>query len=161
MIRAGTCGALRDDLADGSLVVATGAVREDGLTPRLVPPSYPAIASPAAHRALAAAAERSGTPITDGVVLTEDRFYPSAAQPQNWAPWQACHVVAVEMEAAPLFVIAALHGAAAGGIFTVDGNPTRGPQDMTAYDPHRAVVAEGKARMLRIALDALIDTEPP
>ena len=43
IIRAGSCGALVDGIADGELIVATGAVREDGLSPRLAPISYPCL----------------------------------------------------------------------------------------------------------------------
>lgn len=158
LLRAGTCGAVRDHLPDGSLVIATGAVREEGLTPKLVPLGYPALADHRLVAALADASTAAATPFTTGVVLTDDRFYPSEALGQDWQVWHASGVVAVEMEAAALFVIAALHGRAAGGIFTVDGNPTRAAEDMSDYDPHREVVAAGKSRMLRIALETLAAT---
>lgn len=64
------------------------------------------------------------------------------------------NVCAVEMELATLLIIAALHGARAGGIFTSDGNMTE-EADMTEYDPHRSVVEDGVSTMLKIALDAL------
>ncbi|MFN8455363.1 MAG: hypothetical protein U0401_11965 [Anaerolineae bacterium] len=32
-LSAGTCGSLHDDIADGDLVISTGAVREEGLNP--------------------------------------------------------------------------------------------------------------------------------
>jgi hypothetical protein len=59
------------------------------------------------------------------------------------------------MELAPLFVIASLHDVKAGGILTVDGNPTLAAEDMSEYDPYRPVVEEGITRMLEIAIDAL------
>jgi len=161
LIRAGTCGALLDELRDGSLLLASGAVREEGTTPRLVPLAYPALA----HRQVLAALEE--TLVDEGVsepavglVLTTDTFYPSPVRPPDWRTWQTSRVMAVEMEMATLFVIASLHGARAGGILTVDGNPTRAAQDMSEYDPHRPVVEEGVGRMLRIALDALASLAP-
>jgi uridine phosphorylase len=158
IIRAGTCGALRDDISDGDLVIATGAVRDDGLSPRLVPLSYPAVSDPRVVGALMAAAEAAGVGCHRGVVLTSDLFYPSAALGGiEWTVWQQSRVVAVEMELAALLVIAALHGIAAGGILTVDGNPTLAASDMSEYDPHRQTVVDGKARMLEVALDALTD----
>ncbi len=160
MIRAGTCGAVRDDVADGDAVIATGAVREEGLTPRLIPLGYPAVADHSIVAALVAEAAAEGARVHLGPVLTTDLFYPSDALGQDWKVWQASRVAAVEMEAAALFVIAALHGLAAGGIFTADGNPTRGAEDMSGYDPHRQVVAEGVDRILRIALRALVRVDP-
>lgn len=164
LIRAGTCGALRDDLDDGALVVATGAVRAEGLTPKLVPLGYPALADHRVVAALLAAAADAGAPgAVAGVVLTEDRFYPSAALPQDWRPWQESRVLAVEMETAALLVIAALHGIPAGAVLTVDGNPTRAKADMSGYDPHREVVARGVETMLGVAFEALVtlDVEIP
>ncbi len=155
LIRAGTCGALRDDIADGDLVISTGAVREEGLTPRLVPLSYPALAHFEVIGALQRAAAQAGEQTHAGVTLTSDLFYPSAALGQEWQVWQHSRVAAVEMELSALLIVAALHNLRAGGIFTVDGNPTRAAQDMSDYNPHRPVVTEGKAKMLRIALAAL------
>ena len=43
VIRAGTCGALVESIEDGQLVLATGAIREDGTSPNLIPLAYPAI----------------------------------------------------------------------------------------------------------------------
>ncbi len=156
MIRAGTCGAVADGVADGDAVIATGAVRDEGLTPRLVPLGYPAVAHHSVIAALEAAAAGEAAPVHSGLVLTSDLFYPSDALGQDWQVWQASRVAAVEMEAAALFVVAALHGIKAGGIFAVDGNPTRAAEDMSEYDPHRQVVAEGVDRILRIALRALV-----
>ncbi len=160
MLRAGTCGAVQDDLADGALVIAIGAVREEGLTPKLVPLGFPAVADPRVVLALQRAARGSAVDTTTGIVLTDDRFYPSAALGHDWQVWKASRVAAVEMEASALFIIATLHGLMAGGIFAVDGNPTKAAQDMSEYAPHRKVVAEAKATMLRVALDALASLEP-
>ncbi len=155
LVRAGTCGALTDELADGELVVATGAVRDDGLTPRLMPLSYPAVAHHEVVAALLSAAGERGLTARAGLVLATDLFYPSPALGVDWKTWQAGRVVAVEMELGALFVVASLHGLRAGGLLTVDGNPTRSAQDMSEYDPYRGVVATGVTRMLEIAIDAL------
>ena len=159
IIRAGTCGAVADGVADGDAVIATGAVRDEGLTPRLVPIGYPAVAHHRVVAALEAAAAGENAPSHSGLVLTSDLFYPSDVLGQDWTVWQASRVVAVEMEAAALFVIAALHGIQAGGIFAVDGNPTHAAEDMSEYAPHRQVVTDGVARILRIALRALVATD--
>ena len=64
--------------------------------------------------------------------------------------------VAVEMECSALFVTAALHGAEAGAILTVDGNPlATKDDDMSGYDPHRSIVDDAVNVMLAIALDVV------
>jgi uridine phosphorylase len=85
-------------------------------------------------------------------------FYPSAVMPRNWTVWRNSHVQAVEMELSALLITAALHNIRAGGIFTSDGNLTREnvATDMSDYAPHRQVVQDAIAQMLRVALDALV-----
>src|SRR6185312_9181359 len=44
LIRVGTAGATQNYLRNGALVIAHGAVRDEGTTPHYVPPGYPAVA---------------------------------------------------------------------------------------------------------------------
>lgn len=156
-VRAGTCGSIQDGVVDGDLVVATAAVRDEGLTPRLVPLGFPAAADPDLSLALRAAAGAGDDTIHAGTVLTTDLFYPSAALGVDWRTWQKSGVLAVEMELSALYVIAALHGIRAASLLVVDGNPTRAAADMSEYDPYRPVVQEATERMLAIALGVLAD----
>jgi uridine phosphorylase len=61
IIRAGTTGGLQPHVVDGDLVVAHGAVREDGHTRHLVPPTFPALASVDVVEALRAAPTAEGS----------------------------------------------------------------------------------------------------
>lgn len=155
LLRAGTCGAVQEDIPDGSLIVASAAVRDEGLTPRLVPAGYPATAHHEVVGALERSVAESGDRPRVGLVLSTDLFYPSTALGLDWEPWQKSRILAVEMELAPLFVIASLHGIKAGGILAVDGNPTHAAQDMSDYDPYRTVVAGAVSKMLDIAVETL------
>lgn len=155
ILRAGTCGAVRDEIQDGELIVASAAVRDEGLTPKLVPEGYPAVAHHDLVTALETAVAARGRDPRTGLVLSTDLFYPSAALGVDWLPWKRSSVLAVEMELAPLFVIASLHGIKAGGILAVDGNPTLAAQDMSEYDPYRAVVEEATTATLEIAIEVL------
>lgn len=160
LIRAGTCGSLQERISDGELIVATAAVRDEGLTPRLVPLSYPAVAHHEVTLALFQAADEAGRKAHEGILLTSDLFYPSEAIGQDFGIWQRSRVVGVEMELATLFVIASLHGIRAGGIAVVDGNPATASDDMSDYDPYRKVVDDGTGIMIRLALEALTSLEP-
>lgn len=156
LLRAGTCGAIAEEAADGDLVIATAAVRGEGLTPRLVPIAFPAVADPDVVVALREAAAEAGASVHEGIVLTSDLFYPGPALgPDDWDVWRASGVTAVEMELAALFVLASLHGVRAGGVLAVDGDPTSS-EDMSEYDPDREVVRRGVERMIDVAVDALV-----
>lgn len=180
VVRAGTCGGIATDVRDGDLVVGTAAVRDDGLTDRLVPAGWPAVADVALTIALTRAATRttratSGTATgtttatTDqtasdlrthvGIVHTAANFFPSpiGIEP-GWRRSSEAGAVAIEMEFAALLVIASLAGQRAGGIFAVDGNLLTAAEDMADYDPHREVVTRAKDVMIAIALDVLAAT---
>ena len=152
MVRAGTCGALVESISDGDLIIATGAVREDGVTDQMVPPSYPASSDPEVVMALQGAAERLGHPVHQGTVLTRAAFFPGILE-STLEKHAADGVIAVEMELAALLVTATLKELRAGGVLVVDGNPLRTKPE--AYDPHRTVVQDGIRAMFSVALDAL------
>ncbi len=156
-VRAGTCGGLQHDVVDGDLVVGTAAVRDDGLTDRLLPLAWPAAADPALTLELARLAAASELNSHVGVIHTAANFFPSPLPDMpGWPVFAAAGAKAIEMEYAALLVIASLHGAAAGGIFATDGNLLANAADMADYDPDRDVVRRAKEAMLGIALDALV-----
>jgi uridine phosphorylase len=156
ILRAGTSGGLQPHVTDGHLVIAHAAVRDDGLTERLVPAAFPAIASVESVVALRAAAHSREAQYVEGIVLSSDVFYPHEVLGSNLKLWQRAGVIAVEMECSALFVTCSLHGVQAGAILTVDGNPLVAQDDsMAGYDPHRPVVDQAVQTMLEIALDVV------
>lgn len=153
IVRAGTAGGLQSDVADGDLVIAIGAVRDEGTSVRLVPPEYPAVAEASIVAALADAL--GGKPgVHRGVVLTSDLFYPMPMLGSSLRLWAGAGVVAVEMELSVLLVLAGLRGVAAGGVFAIDGNPVAS-SDMTEYSPHRDIVRDAADAAVRAGLTAL------
>ncbi|HUC90783.1 MAG TPA: nucleoside phosphorylase [Paenibacillus sp.] len=153
IIRVGTAGALADGLKAGSLIVSTAAVREEGLTRQLVPLAFPAVADGAVSEALyeAALAVPGEGAVGKGVTLTMDAFFSGVVELPHRTYKQA-GVLAVEMEIAALYVVAALRGARAGAIVALDGDSTAVDEE---YDPHRNVVAEAVDREIEAALRAL------
>ena len=160
IVRAGTAGGLQPDVRDGSVVVATAAVREDGLTDLLVPSGYPAVPDARLTVALEDAARSAGVPddrLHRGVVCSSAAFYPHDTLGSRLPLWQRAGCVAVEMEAAALFVVAALHGVAAAAVLAVDGNPLASDDTaMEGYDPFRDVVREAVDVVVVTALDSLV-----
>jgi uridine phosphorylase len=156
LIRAGTCGGMQSHIEDGTVIVVRGAVRDEGLTSHLLPPSFPAIADTDLVLALRAAVASAGVPSAEGIVLTSDLFYPHEALGAQLQMWNRAGVVAVEMECAALFITAHLHGIRAAAVLTSDGNPLReADHDMSGYNPHRTLVVEAVDAMIGAALDVV------
>ena len=156
IIRAGSAGGMQPEVVAGDLVIATAAVREDGLSPKLVPLAYPAFVPAEVLLALRASAAALGHPCREGVALTLDMFYPHRALGSDLPLWQRAGVAAVEMECATLLVIASLHGLAAGAVLAIDGNPLAQDEgSMATYNPHKAPVRAAVEKSIDIALGAL------
>jgi DeoD family purine-nucleoside phosphorylase len=107
LVRVGTCGALAAGLALGDLVITETALPHDGAS-RALGASGPLPADPTLLRALHAAAPDAHA----GPVLSSDLFY----DPDPTHPPEA---VAIEMEAATIFAVAAQHRLPAACILAV------------------------------------------
>jgi DeoD family purine-nucleoside phosphorylase len=107
LVRVGTCGALAPGLALGDLVIAETAIPHDGAS-RALGATGPLAADPTLLDALRAAAPDAHR----GPVLSSDLFY----DPDPTPPPEA---LAIEMEAAAIFAVAAQHGLPAACILAV------------------------------------------
>lgn len=154
IVRVGTCGSLQDYLGQGDHIIATGAVREDGVSPLLIPLGYPAIADAEVCLEIEKVCQKMSAPFKRGIMLTSDLFYPGVL-PSSLELYSKAGVPGVEMEVSALFVIASLRGIRAGAIATIDGNPLK--WDEGNYDPHGEKVTLGKERMLKIGLEAMAE----
>ncbi|MGN7469179.1 nucleoside phosphorylase [Brevibacillus sp. SAFN-007a] len=155
IIRVGTAGSYQQEIGPGSLVISSAVVRQDGLTSQLVPPGFPAVANRRVVDALvqAAKAHESGLNVTEGITLTLDVFYSGVLEFPHKL-YQKAGVLAVEMENAALFVIAALRGMKAGSILAIDGYADA--DLLASYNPHTETVAKAIEAEAQIALDALV-----
>jgi len=146
LIRVGTCGALQPDLEIGDVVLAMAAstdshinrLRFDGMD------FAPTAGFELLLRAYEAAKVGAAT-VWVGNVLSSDTFYHD--DPESWKRWAAFGVLAVEMETAGLYTLAAKFGVEALSILTVTDNLTT----------HERVSSEqrerGFTRMAEIALE--------
>lgn len=153
LIRVGTAGSLQDHVQDGDLVVALGAARAEGTTPRLLPLEFPALAGPQVARTLFEEAQALGIPVHQGVVVTLDAFYKGVLD-LGLGTYSRCGALAVEMECAAIFCVAQLRGAKAGAILAIDGDARRAA--LGEYNPHREVVRRAVEREIEAALNALV-----
>lgn len=118
LIRVGTCGGLKDGMRMGDTVVGISATAEDETALRLAQmPSY----APAATYELVEAAVRlgreAGATVHVGPIVTSGVFYDP--DPTTFARWKRVGHIGVEMEAAMMYTIAAIHGIEAMAMMTV------------------------------------------
>jgi DeoD family purine-nucleoside phosphorylase len=108
LLRVGTCGALDASLELGELLVATEALSADGTSRALGAGDRVAADAQLLERLLHAA----GPDGPHGPVVSSDLFYDSPEGAEE--RWHARGALAVEMEAATLFTLAARRGVRAG-----------------------------------------------
>ena len=125
IIRIGSCGSIHPDVNLGDLVVAMGASTDSNVNRlRFMNHDYAAIANYELLRKWVDAAEVKGTDITVGNVFTSDTFYHLSDEIYDAA--SRLQIVAVEMEAAGLYRVAAEQGCQALCVLTVSDHITKG-----------------------------------
>lgn len=133
-IRMGTCGGIKLDVAGGDVVIATGAIRNEGTSREYAPIEFPAVADFSVVQALSQAAQQLGKRYHVGVVQCKDSFYgqhtpetkPVSYELENkWEAWKRLGTLASEMESAALFVVASYLNVRCGSEFFVVGNQER------------------------------------
>lgn len=160
LIRVGTCGGIALPVASGDVVIASGAVRQDGTSHEYAPPEYPATSDPEVLAALMRAAEAGGVRHHTGVVQSKDSFYgqhsparmPTAsALQEKWEAWKRLGVLASEMEASTLFTVGASRRLRTGAVFHVIWNQERAAAglDTDAEESHDTSLA------IRTAVEAI------
>jgi DeoD family purine-nucleoside phosphorylase len=153
LIRVGTCGGLQPSLRLGDLVVALSAVPGDSTALRYTggEAHAPTADFGVTHGLIHAAKSLDLRPHV-GAIASSDTFYdPDPARHTRWAERG---VLAVEMEAAVLFTIAALRGVEGACLLTVS-DIIAGEQHFTRISDEE--LAAAVARMTRLALRAAVD----
>jgi DeoD family purine-nucleoside phosphorylase len=148
LLRVGTCGGLQPDHSLGDLILALTAVPVDSTASRLLggEPHCPTASWELVHEAVHVA-KTSELALRVGPIVTTDLFYdPHDGQYERWS---RRGILAVEMEAAILFTLAALRGVQAGCLLTVSDIVVAGEFVRISDEELRTAVD----RMTRIALD--------
>ena len=149
LLRVGTCGGYSRELRLGDLIVATSAAAQDG-TVSSITRGVPY--APAAHfdlvHAAHHAAQSAGRRTFVGQVVSSDLFYDPTEDPATL--WGDLGVLAVEMEAAAIFTVAAMRGVRAGCLLTV--SDTIGTEVVRISDEELRNAVDN---MMALALDTL------
>lgn len=161
LIRVGTSGGMQLDVMPGDVVVATGAIRQEGTSKEYLPIEYPAVADIDCSLALRESAKELGLTCHTGVVQCKDSFYgqhspnkmPVSYELLNkWDAWVKGGALCSEMETASLFTVASTLRLHAGAVLLVIWNQEREKQGLPqedCFDTDRAIrVAIGAIRKL-------------
>jgi purine-nucleoside phosphorylase len=105
IIRTGSAGAYHPDLKIGDVVIGLGACTDSNYAAHYnLPGTYAPVADFQLARAAVEKAEAMGINYRVGNILSSDVFY---GEDERWREWQKMGVLAVEMEAAALYMNAA------------------------------------------------------
>ena len=152
IVRVGTTGAIHPDVTLRDVIIATHAHTDSAMGDALVPGIRLSLAADvglvrAAVDAAADAVGASGAGIRPGPVLTSDSFY--LDRPELFAQLASMGTLAVEMEAAGLFLVGAREGIATLAVLTVTDHLLTG-EHLTATERETGFDAA-----LRVAFGAL------
>ncbi len=149
LVRVGSAGALQDHVAIRDVVLAVGACTDSGVNrARYAGMDFAAIADFELLRSAATAAERRGVTVRIGNVHSADLFYDP--RPERFETMERMGVLAVEMEAAGIYGVAAENGARALTVLTVSDHIKTGEQ--TTSEERQQTFDE----MVDVALDGLV-----
>ena len=130
LIRVGSCGAIREGIECGDLIIDAAAVRMEGTSRQYVRTEYPAYANYEVTLALIEACEALGLRYHLGVSASTDSFYTGQGRKGHGGystseserlveDLRRARVTNFEMEAAALFVLSSIYGLRAGCVCTV------------------------------------------
>ena len=146
IIRIGSAGALQDSLNLMDVVIAMGACTDSNYAYQYgLPGTFAPIADYSLLNRAAETAKNQGTPAVVGNVLSSDIFYNETADVND--KWRSMGVLAVEMEAAALYMNAARAGKKALCMLTISDHIYR-QEGLSAME--RQI---GFGKMMEIALE--------
>jgi purine-nucleoside phosphorylase len=147
IIRIGSCGAYREDVKVRDIIIAQGASTESNFVHQYnLPGHYAPLADWDLLNRAVSIADAQGKRYRVGNILSSDVFY-NANNPQAMEKWAAMGILAVEMEAAALFMNAAKLNKKALCILTVSdslvtGEATTAEERQTSFTDMMEIALE-------------------
>ncbi len=128
LIRVGSCGAIQPDLPLRDIILAMSASTDSSFNKlRFQGMDFAATASYRLLKKADDVAKQKGIVAKVGAILSSDSFY--GPDPEEWKLWAAYGVLAIEMETAALYTVAAQHRLEALSILTVSDSLVTGAKE--------------------------------
>ena len=152
-VRIGTCGAVRESLKVGDLVMSTATSTTSGINLYDLPGTFAPAADFDLCRRAWEQAKKAGLTLHTGTTLCNDHFYVEN-KPEYSRKWEKWGILASEQEGVGLYSVAAREGVKALMLLTVVAN---------LYHPERNVMTaeereRGLDRMISLGLDTLVES---
>lgn len=149
IIRIGSCGAVRDDVKIRDIIIGMGASTDSNVNRmRFNQCDFAALADFGLLKKVVDTAENLSMPVRVGNIFTADLFY--TPQPEMFATMEKYGVLAVEMEAAGLYGVAAEYGKNALTVLTVSDHIKTGEQ--TTADERETTFKD----MMKLTLESVL-----
>lgn len=158
-IRIGSCGALKEGIKLGDLVIVNGAVRDDGASKTYVGAQYPAVPDTDLLFDCIEAAKEKGLHYHVGLARSHDSFYIDNEDEVS-AYWSKQGVIGSDMETAALFTIGRIRGLKTASILNnvvIWGEDTA--DSIGSYADGENLTAKGETDEILVALEAFIKEE--
>lgn len=152
IIRVGTCGGIAADIKLRDVIIAMGASTDSGVNRlRLRGYDYAALADFGLMEKAVAAARAASIPVRVGNVFTSDLFY--SPDSELMPALEKMNILAVDMEAAGLYGVAAEYGAKALTVMTVSDHIIRG--EATSAEERQTTFND----MIKLTLEATLSID--
>jgi uridine phosphorylase len=156
MIRIGSCGALKKGIHLGDLIIANGAVRNDGASTSYVDLAYPAVPDPELFVAMMESARELGAVFHTGIVRSHDSFYIDDEK-EVCDYWSKRGVFGSDMETSALFVAGGLRGVKTASILnTVVQYEESLEENINLYTGGGSAMMRGEQSEILTALHAFV-----
>lgn len=159
MIRIGSCGAMQPGIRLGDLILAAGAVRDDGASQAYVDLRYPAVADTGLLHACLTSERENHFPCHIGIVHSHESFYIDDNEEQKQF-WAKKGVLCADMETAALFTIGRLRRIKTASILNnvvISGTDTA--DGIGGYVDGGQAAAQGEKHEILTALEAFVISE--
>ena len=162
-LRLGGAAGIHEDVRSGDIVVASGVVRDEGMSQSYVTPTYPAVCSYELVAALAAAADGLGFRFHVGIGRSQDSEHVACGRPAVNGYFQPRHgeiidyyhrarVLYWDRESSGIVTLCNLFGRRGGAVVSVDNNLVTGESFSPGDGQDHAIdtVFEGLANLHRM-----------
>lgn len=148
LIRLGSCGALREDIKVGDLILADSSIRGEGVTPYYVDEKFKTLPDRKINDALKEAAEKLGVRMHEGKVWSTDALLRETRELVESKVAEGA--VAVDMVTSALLTIAQVYKVSAASVLAVSDNVMTGEMGFT--NPAYYIA---QTTMINVAMEAV------
>lgn len=159
MVRIGSAGALQENIKLGDLLLAEGAVRDDGVSKTYVDSIYPACPNHELLEKIIKVCKEFDYPYHTGIVHSHETFYHDS-NAQEEKKWSKLGVLGADFETAGLFVVGRIRKVRCASILNnvvVYGQDTS--ESIGEYVDGESLTSVGEKREIKAALEAFYRLE--